>query len=738
MKTSVVHLVLLVSILSSAFAGDGRSQNGRGCETRILSKTGPAPRLDLDLQLTIRTIINNYLSFNGPPQTATINKTSEISEFTQKQNSSFDLATIVQKILPSRGRSNINTTPIGVLLLSAAGTSGTSEPILILTNARGKFLPVGSNATVFVASVFERTAASAWSPPFRDCHRPGWMRLYKDAWRNHTAGLLVAVEVDRCDERFAEVFDGLPRCDAETTFCVNGGFFGSASYWCTCRDGFYHPEANHTWRGFSGDDIESGLIDTYSCLTCPEHCDACDKRGVCAARRDIYLKMVVLGIQAACIGVTLVLGLVVFKQRKCKTIASGMWTILETILLGIFLLYLSVVLQFFEVSPLQCLLEPWAREMGFVFCYGAIVLKLYRHMIEFRTRKAHRWVVKDTDLLKYLLIMVASLFAYMAAYTAISLNFMQENYSLLYSRRTSMGAYYEACKPLWWDYVTEIAEMTILIFGIHMGYVSRNARTQFHERKFLCAAICIELAVSGLFYVGRVFVLPGLHPDGVLIINCVRTQLTATITMALVFVPKFWYQQKQVRSLAQEYSCRLPVDAFKDVNAHGPLTGNNSDVDVGEVTLADMSPDDIRAELKRLYLQLEIFKSKTICRDNPHISKRRGGRKAQHRRFSLQKKGSRERNLYGKHRTQKQPPPASQQAVELEITEAEPSRTPEDSVCSVEGPSNVYSELQQAQPSTTADTGTGTGTSATGTSTTAAVNNSNNVTNVNNVTSTMI
>lgn len=74
----------------------------------------------------------------------------------------------------------------------------------------------------------------------------------------------------------------------------------------------------------------------------------------------------------------------------------------------------------------------------------------------------------------------------------------------------------------------------------------------------------------------------------------------------------------------------------QDVNAHGPLTGNNSDADVGEVTLADMSPDDIRAELKRLYMQLEIFKNKTICRDNPHISKRRGGRKAAHRRFSLQ------------------------------------------------------------------------------------------------------
>lgn len=51
-------------------------------------------------------------------------------------------------------------------------------------------------------------------------------------------------------------------------------------------------------------------------------------------------------------------------------------------------------------------MEPWARELGFIICYGAIILKLYRHLIDFRTRKAHRWIVKDTDLLKYLLIMV--------------------------------------------------------------------------------------------------------------------------------------------------------------------------------------------------------------------------------------------------------------------------------------------------------------------------------------------
>lgn len=70
--------------------------------------------------------------------------------------------------------------------------------------------------------------------------------------------------------------------------------------------------------------------------------------------------------------------------------------------------------------------------------------------------------------------------AYMAAYTSITLNFIQENYSLLFMGETSEGERYTACKSLWWDYVTETGELVILIFGIHLSYASRNARTQFH------------------------------------------------------------------------------------------------------------------------------------------------------------------------------------------------------------------------------------------------------------------
>jgi hypothetical protein len=83
-------------------------------------------------------------------------------------------------------------------------------------------------------------------------------------------------------------------------------------------------------------------------------------------------------------------------------------------------------------------------------------------LIEFRTRKAHRWVVRDKDLLKYLLGMVLVVFGYMAAWTATNLNFIQENYDVLTVGTTYEGMQFLACKALWWDYVTETGMLLIM------------------------------------------------------------------------------------------------------------------------------------------------------------------------------------------------------------------------------------------------------------------------------------
>ncbi|KAH8341392.1 hypothetical protein KR059_005837 [Drosophila kikkawai] len=563
-----------------------------------------------------------------------------------------------------------------------------------------------------------------WGAPFRDCNllTRRWLWPFRISFSEHrikiVAAAFIAADEDVCNDGLEEVFGRRHGCDRNTTFCLLTENKPAATrdvYTCLCRESYYLPNA--TLQGFRGDMVElSEGFDNYSCIPCPGGCSNCDNNGVCLTYQeeevlnmDACLRLLVAIVLGACILCCVVLSVIVFRQRKCKAIASGMWTVLETILLGIVLLYASVAVHFFPASTERCLLEPWLRELGFITCYGAIILKLYRHLVDFRTRKAHRWVLRDVDLLKYLGTMVFAVICYMAAFTASSLDLLES--AQLESLREADT---NTCHPLKWELVTQTSEMLILCFGLHLSIASRNANTQFRvsfagrlqsmfyflyilkqERQFLVTALTLEFLVSSSFYFLRFVYLPEMSPSAILLALFVRSQLTNSFALGLIFVPKLWYQHKQVRSLAYDLSIRLPVDAFKGTShdAGQRLGGGYAglclgDPDIGELTISEMSPEDIRAELKRLYTQLEILKNKTLRQDNPHISKRRGGRKAGHRRFSLQVSGPLPGPfaLSAKHRSNKH-------HQDIEITEAEPSRTPEDSVCSAEGPTDTYAEI---------------------------------------------
>ncbi|XP_055850174.1 probable G-protein coupled receptor 158 isoform X3 [Episyrphus balteatus] len=522
-----------------------------------------------------------------------------------------------------------------------------------------------------------------WSAPFKDCNllKGRWLWPFRISFTESrikiVAAAFIAADVDLCNDALEEIFGRRHGCDRNTTFCLLTETKPSTTrdgYTCICKDSYYLP--NSTLQGFTADKVENSDYDNFSCIPCPGGCTACDQKGVClfgepqeTISMENLLRITVGSMLGSCILCCLVLAVAVFQHRKCKAIASGMWTVLETILLGIILLYASVALHFFQASTERCLLEPWLRELGFITCYGAIILKLYRHLVDFRTRKAHRWVLRDVDLLKYLGTMVFAVTCYMAAFTASSLDLIETaQLDGLREVRTN------TCHPLKWEYVTQISEILILCFGLNLAVASRNANTQFRERQFLVASLLLEFTVSSTFYIARVIYLPELSPGAILLALFLRSQLTNTITLGLVFVPKIWYQHKQ---------------GSHDTGHH--LGGGYAglclgDPDIGELTISEMSPEDIRAELKRLYTQLEILKNKTLRQDNPHISKRRGGRKAGHRRFSLQKKGSKDKALSAKHRSNKH-------HQDVEITEAEASRTPEDSVCSAEGPTDTYAEI---------------------------------------------
>lgn len=60
-------------------------------------------------------------------------------------------------------------------------------------------------------------------------------------------------------------------------------------------------------------------------------------------------------------------------------------------------------------------------------------------------------MVKDTDLLKYLLVMLLSGVTYMTAFTALSLDMRAENVTMLETMETNNGEQFQVCVCVTFD-----------------------------------------------------------------------------------------------------------------------------------------------------------------------------------------------------------------------------------------------------------------------------------------------
>lgn len=479
------------------------------------------------------------------------------------------------------------------------------------------------------------------------------------AWNFRTvASAFIAADEDPCNDALEVIFGKKHSCDIETTFCfkstsneTNSSSIGAvnSAYTCLCNFGYYVP--NQTLQGFESHSVESGS-GNFSCIRCPGGCANCNEKGECSNGEeqefiplDTLLRFSIGVILSTCMLCCVVLTGVVFKRRKFKTISIGMWTVLETILFGILLMYAAVGLHFFPASTLRCLLEPWLRELGFIVCYGAIILKLYRHLVEFRTRKAHRWVLRDVDLLKYLSTMVFAVVCYMSAFTASSLDLIQTAaLEGLQELNTN------TCQPMKWEFVTQISEILILAFGLHLAIASRNANTQYRVSVATKWKTTFFSRLSDSSISDFIFLFLFFFPFSVSsrrrrrdISSLHRFLLNSSYQWSFMFWEQFIYSngiQAQyflhcfyVHSWQIQWqwhwffcqNCGINtnrwVDKWQTVDAanifgfqlnsvqQGPSDSTHhgggyagiylGDPDIGELTISEMSPADIRAELKR-------------------------------------------------------------------------------------------------------------------------------------------
>lgn len=548
-----------------------------------------------------------------------------------------------------------------------------------------------------VASGLELAARDGlWTAPYYDCAvTDAWVATFAVpflGFRQNNSLLfrgvatvniaLNSLDINQCaeDDLF---FAASHRCNLQSAECEasQGLGFRRGSYRCRCKEGFYAPgvvQAPGDSGGageMSGEALEASG-EAFHCLPCPARCgNACQEEGqACFVQYNMAWRSLALGLQSFCTTVTLVLMVIVFRLRKSKMFASAMWILLEVILVGALIIYQTIIIRYFEPTTTTCLIEPWFREIGFIVLYGALLLKIYRILAEFQTRKAHRVCVRDKDLLKYLLGFVMVVAGYMSAWTAVVMDNWEKGHSILEVAVTPSSLRYLLCRALWWDYVTEFGEALFMLLGIYLAYCIRNAKVECYTEKWtLCCSVYIETLFSLSMYIIRHALAAVLEPDHVFLLYFVRCHCTVTLILFLIFAPKLWYHHRPPNQTTEHRSrhfssYEIPDPHPENLKLHEAVL-SNGEVDIADINLADMDPEDIRAELRRVYTQLQVLRNKTMRKDNPHISKRRGGRKVTHRRFSL-------RPFHHKHKPHHHPH-------EQETTEV--SKTPEDSTASGEG-----------------------------------------------------
>ncbi|KAJ1374706.1 hypothetical protein KIN20_037456 [Parelaphostrongylus tenuis] len=339
-------------------------------------------------------------------------------------------------------------------------------------------------------------------------------------------------------------------------------------------------------------------------------CGKGEDTALCRTDSDRNRPMLLVA-NAACATACLALIPVVCRARRRGQEARG-WALMELFLIGASILYLILLIDWFAPPQAGCCVAVWLRQIGFSTFYGSIVLKIYRNLQEYRVRKAQHVSVREKDMVKYLIGMLALTITGLMAWTVGS-----------WGDSALWKTAWPQCRMQGWHVIWHCYELLFLLYGMRLCYKARNS--DWLERWQFTVAVCLEAVITLMANLIRYSIRNSAHSDTLFTIAFVQLQLTVSVNIVIIIAPKFYL----VSSESTRRAMTLGGHTGRAHPSLAKLRDNilNGTIDFAEVPIAEMNPEDIRAELKRVYTQLRMYKLKNLYQDNPHISKKRGGKK---------------------------------------------------------------------------------------------------------------
>ncbi|NXJ16652.1 GP158 protein, partial [Odontophorus gujanensis] len=371
------------------------------------------------------------------------------------------------------------------------------------------------------------------------------------------------------------------------------------------------------------------------CRRCREGCANCRDDAPCEVQEDRALRAAVLCCQACCMLAVFLCMLLAYHCRRSKARAargphgptrgiraSGV-VLLESILFGSLLLYFPVFILYFKPSTFRCIALRWVRVLGFAIVYGTITLKLYGYEEEERGVRwgwDARWAAapRSAPAPHRVLRAFLSRAAHRVPYTA--------------SGRVLRALGLLLLPPLWfvaaWTVATlenvptpralcPAAELLLLLWGSALCWAARAVPSAFHEPRYMGIALHNELLLSAAFHAVRYG--PKAFPlrvwgwswevgSGVVAMG--RWAPLCLVPPSELPPPQFLHSGSPLRE-------EIAAEVYED-EVDARRSGLSSSI-ASAWSERSVDPDDIREELKQLYAQLELLRTRRMAVRNPHL-----------------------------------------------------------------------------------------------------------------------
>lgn len=493
-----------------------------------------------------------------------------------------------------------------------------------------------------------------WTIPYFSCKSRRWLISYSvnirppDARHGVREFLSVDIdisglEVNQCDAPSSpNVQDGLTnnqiasfkgthKCHNDTTQCeyqgpssrINqngvGAGWAKGAYTCKCRKGYY--SANHHQSGFDGSLVEAAwkemqenVSDSYAkvfrCLPCAPGCAKCKGPEPCLATYNWPFRITLLSYSIFCVFGTLFLVAYMYQHRKLKVFKVASPIFLSITLLGCAIMYLEMAAIFPVLDMYSCIATKWTRHLGFCISYTALLMKTWRVSLTYRVKSAHKVKLTDKQLLQWMVPILLVMLIYLGTWTLSAPPYAEviaDNYDLKFYQ----------CSFNWWDHSLAIGEILFLAWGIKVCYNVRNAESLFNEARLISYAIYNIAAVNITMIAIHLFIFPHAGPDIKYLLGFLRTQLSTSVTVFLVFAPKV---TRVLRGQGDQWDSRARargVTASFSLNGIGLVPEETTDL--------YQENEELKEEIQKLAAQIEFMKIVHMEMYNRHIKPKAGG-----------------------------------------------------------------------------------------------------------------